>query len=164
MGFIAQKAVQGEKGTEPPGASRASAATAIGRAATVAHPADTSMAAAGAASTGSVNSLFERMPMIARHWRGWTETRNADAYETLLETKVLPELRQVAGYRGGYILRSDGAEEVEFVVINLFESIDAVRLFAGPDYSIPVFEPEARLLLSRIEPIASHYEVRASTI
>jgi hypothetical protein len=102
--------------------------------------------------------------MIARHWRGWTEPRNADAYETLLKTRVLPELRRVAGYCGGYILRSDGVEEVEFVVVNLFESIDAVRLFAGADYSTPVFEPEARLLLSRVEPIARHYEVRASTV
>ena len=102
--------------------------------------------------------------MIARHWRGWTETRNADAYETLLKTRVLPELKHVAGYCGGYILRSDGTEEVEFVVVNLFESIEAVRLFAGVDYATPVFEPEARVLLSRVEPIARHYEVRASTV
>jgi hypothetical protein len=102
--------------------------------------------------------------MIARHWRGWTETRNAAAYETLLKTRVLPELKCVAGYCGGYILRSDGAEEVEFVIVNLFESIEAVRLFAGADYATPVFEPEARLLLSRVEPIARHYEVRASTV
>ena len=102
--------------------------------------------------------------MIARHWRGWTEVRNADAYETLLKTRVLPDLKQLAGYRGGYILRSDGPKEVEFVVVNLFESIEAVRLFAGDDYSTAVFEPDARLLLSRIEPIARHYEVRASTV
>jgi hypothetical protein len=102
--------------------------------------------------------------MIARHWRGWTEVRNADAYETLLKTVVLPELRRVAGYRGGYILRSDATAEVEFVVVNLFESIEAVRVFAGADYSTPVFEPEARLLLSRAEPIARHYEVRESTV
>jgi hypothetical protein len=57
----------------------------------------------------------------------------------------------------------DSADEVEFVVINLFDSVDAVRAFAGPDYSIPVFEPEARLLLSRTETRAHHYEVRAST-
>ena len=101
--------------------------------------------------------------MIARHWRGWTEVRNANAYEALLKTRVLPELKQLAGYRGGYILRSDGADEVEFVVVNLFESIESVRLFAGDDYSTPVFEPEARMLLSRVEPIARHYEVRAST-
>jgi hypothetical protein len=102
--------------------------------------------------------------MIARHWRGWTERRNADAYESLLKTTVLPALKQLAGYQGGYILRSDGADEVEFVVINLFDSIDAVRRFAGPDISVAVFEPEARRLLSRIEPTAQHYEVRASTV
>lgn len=102
--------------------------------------------------------------MVARHWRGWTELRNADAYESLLKTRVLPELARVAGYGGGYILRSDGAEEVEFVVVNLFDSLEAVRIFAGPDYCAPVFEPEARLLLSRVEPIARHYEVRACTV
>jgi hypothetical protein len=104
------------------------------------------------------------MLMIARHWKGWTEVRNADAYETLLKSKVLPDLKRVAGYRGGYILRSEGANEVEFVVMNFFESIEAIRSFAGDDYSTPVFEPEARLLLSRVEPIARHYEVRASTV
>ena len=102
--------------------------------------------------------------MIARHWRGWTEVGHADAYETLLKTKVLPELKRLAGYRGGYILRSESAQEVEFVIVNFFESIEAVRMFAGPDYCTPVFEPEARLLLSRVEPIARHYEVRASTV
>jgi hypothetical protein len=62
------------------------------------------------------------MAMIARHWRGWTELRNADAYETLLQTAVLPKLKGVAGYRGGYILRSDSTEEVEFVVMNFFRA------------------------------------------
>ncbi|MGA2189000.1 MAG: antibiotic biosynthesis monooxygenase [Steroidobacteraceae bacterium] len=102
--------------------------------------------------------------MIARHWKGWTEVHNADAYETLLKTRVLSDLKRLAGYRGGYILRSDGASEVEFVVVNFFESIEAIRSFAGDDFSTPVFEPDARLLLSRIEPIARHYEVRACTV
>jgi heme-degrading monooxygenase HmoA len=101
--------------------------------------------------------------MVARHWRGWTAARNADAYEALLTNKVIPALKELAGYRGGYILRGDGAEEVEFVVINLFDSIEAVQRFAGPDYAAAVFEPEALLLLSRFEPIARHYEVRSST-
>jgi heme-degrading monooxygenase HmoA len=102
--------------------------------------------------------------MIARHWRGWTKAHNADAYETLLKNKVLPGLKDIAGYRGGYVLRSDGPEEAEFVVVNLFDSLDAVRLFAGPDYTVAVFEPEARQLLSRVEPIAMHYEVRVNTV
>ncbi|HEX7489476.1 MAG TPA: hypothetical protein VF341_11250 [Anaeromyxobacteraceae bacterium] len=102
--------------------------------------------------------------MIARHWRGWTKLQNADAHQGLLEEKVLPGLKGIAGYRGGYVLRHDGPDEAEFVVINFFDSLDAVRRFAGPDYAIPVFEPEARVLLSKVEPIAMHYEVRASTV
>ena len=102
--------------------------------------------------------------MIARHWRGWTEPGNADGYEKLLTGKVLPELRGIPGYRGGYVLRSDGPAESEFVVINLFDSLESVKAFAGANYQTPVFEPEARALLSRIEPFASHYEVRSATI
>jgi hypothetical protein len=102
--------------------------------------------------------------MIARHWRGWTKLEDADVYENLLRTKVFPALQQIEGYRGGYILRHDGPKEAEFVVINLFESIDAVRHFAGEDYAVPVFEPEALQLLSRVEPVASHYDVRVTTV
>ena len=102
--------------------------------------------------------------MIARHWRGWTELRNADAYEALLTKKVLPDLRGIQGYRGGYVLRSDGPAESEFIVINLFDSLESVKAFAGENYRTAVFEPEARALLSRIEPLAHHYEVRAATV
>jgi heme-degrading monooxygenase HmoA len=99
--------------------------------------------------------------MIARHWRGWTKPENADAYEALLKQRVLPDLQKLEGYRGGYVLRSDGPEEVEFVVLNLFDSLEAVKRFAGSDYATPVFEPEARKLLCRVEPLAMHYEVRS---
>lgn len=102
--------------------------------------------------------------MIARHWRGWTDREKADRYEALLREKVLPGLGRVDGYRGGYVLRKDGSDEVEFVVVNFFESLEAVKRFAGPDYAVAVFEPEARELLSKVEPLANHYEVRASTI
>jgi len=99
--------------------------------------------------------------MIARHWRGWTSIEDADGYEALLRDTVIPGLREIEGYRGGYLLRSDGTEEVEWLVINLFDSLEAVKRFAGEDYTVPVFEPEARRLLSRIETVARHYEVRA---
>ena len=101
--------------------------------------------------------------MIARHWRGWTRTENADAYEELLKSKVLPGLKKIEGYRGGHIFRIDETEEAEFVVVNFFESVAAVERFAGPNYAVPVFEPEAKALLSRVEPIAKHYEVRVET-
>jgi heme-degrading monooxygenase HmoA len=102
------------------------------------------------------------MKMIARVWRGWTNAENADAYETLLKEVVYPGLQDIDGYRGGYILRQDGQAEVEFVTVNLFESLEAVHAFAGSDYEVPVFEPEARRLLARVEPVARHYEVKKS--
>ena len=101
--------------------------------------------------------------MIARHWRGWTKIEDADAYESLLKQSVLPGLGKLEGYQGGYVLRDNGPAEAEFVVINFFDSLDAVKRFAGPDYSTAVFEPEAKRLLCRIEPLATHYEVRART-
>jgi heme-degrading monooxygenase HmoA len=100
--------------------------------------------------------------MIARHWRGWTEPQDADAYERLLKEKVLPSLKEIEGYEGGYILRNPGPEQVEFVVINFFDSLETVKRFAGQNYNVAVFEPEARKLLKKIEPLATHYEVRAS--
>jgi len=102
--------------------------------------------------------------MIARHWRGWTSLENADAYEHLLKDTVLPGLKSIEGYRGGYVLRLNGAQETEFVVVNFFDSVDAVKQFAGPEYEVAVFEPEARRLLSKVEPVARHYEVCASTV
>src|SRR5216683_2216694 len=98
--------------------------------------------------------------MIARHWRGWTKPHDADAYESLLRKTVLPGLSRIDGYRGGYVLRNDGSDASEFVVINFFASLAAVRRFAGEDYATPVFEPEAKKLLSRFEPTAMHYTVR----
>jgi hypothetical protein len=107
--------------------------------------------------------------MIARHWRGWTRQENADAYESLLLDKILPSIRNVAGCQGGYLLRKDSTEgeasaEVEFVVIHFFESLDSLQRFAGPDYAKAVIEPEARALLSRAEPVASHYDLRGNTM
>jgi hypothetical protein len=101
--------------------------------------------------------------MIARHWRGWTKSENADAYEGLLKEKVLPGLKEIGGYLGGYVFRRMVNGEVEFVVVNLFDSIASVEKFAGPNYMVPVFEPEAKALLSRVEPVAVHYEVKANT-
>ena len=98
--------------------------------------------------------------MVARVWRGWTKTENAESYEKLLQEVVYPRLETINGYVGGYILRSDTEDGTEFVTVNLFESLDAVKAFAGPDYNAAVFEPEARRLLSRIEPNARHYDVR----
>ena len=97
--------------------------------------------------------------MIVRVWHGWTSAADADAYERLLHTTVLPELTaRVSGFRGGWVLRRPSTGEEEFLVITLFESLDAIREFAGDDYETPVIEPEAARLLIRGDERAAHYE------
>ncbi len=100
--------------------------------------------------------------MIARMWHGWTTPQNADAYESLLRTKVLPGIHRVLGYRGAHLLRRDAGSEVEFITMTMFDSLEAVRGFAGTDYENAVILPEAHKLLARFDEKAAHYEVRVS--
>ena len=97
--------------------------------------------------------------MIARLWHGSTTRENADAYETLLKTKILPGIHRVKGYAGAYLLRRDLTDGMEFATLTLFESLDAVRAFAGKDYKVAVVSPEARKLLSRFDQRSLHYDV-----
>ncbi len=96
--------------------------------------------------------------MISRLWRGWTSPENADAYEELLRTRILPGIHRVSGYRGAYLLRRDAGEEVEFATITLWDSMDAVGAFAGEDHETAVVPREARELLSRFDATSLHYE------
>ena len=97
--------------------------------------------------------------MIARLWHGWTAPENADAYEEFLRTKMFPSIHRVPGYLGADLLRRDDGQEIAFVTITRFESLDAVRAFAGENYERAVVEPEARALLSRFDDRSEHYEI-----
>jgi heme-degrading monooxygenase HmoA len=90
-------------------------------------------------------------------WRGWTAAANADAYERFLRSELFPEVARLPGFLGARILRRPAESEEEFVTLTMFESLDAVRAFAGEDYETPVIEPEAQRLLSRYEDRAVHY-------
>ena len=98
--------------------------------------------------------------MTARHWRGWTKLENAGAYEAFLRQRIFPQLERIEGYRGGYLLRNDRNAETEFIVLNFFDSIQAVQRFAGEEYARAVIEPEAKVLLARWEETAEHFAVR----
>jgi len=101
--------------------------------------------------------------MISRIWHGWTPLSNADAYESLLKSDIFVgiEDRHIAGYRGIQLFRRKAGDEVEFVTIMGFDSIDAVRAFAGEDFELAVVPPKARALLSRFDARSQRYEVRA---
>jgi len=97
--------------------------------------------------------------MIGRLWHGWTSRANADAYENLLRTRVFPSIHRVPGHTGAYLMRRDSGDEVEFVTLTFFTSMEAVRAFAGNDHEVAVVPPEARKLLSHFDERSVHYEV-----
>lgn len=96
--------------------------------------------------------------MIVRVWHGWTSPADADAYERFVRGLLAQLTGRVPGFRGGWVLRRPSGDEEEFAVLTLFESLDAVRAFAGDDYETPVIEPEAARLLIRGDDKAAHYE------
>lgn len=100
--------------------------------------------------------------MISHAWHGWTRLDNADAYESLLKSEIFAGIqrRQIRGYRGIQLFRRTIGDEVEFVTVMWFDSIEAVRTFAGEDYEVAVVPPKARDLLSRFDERSQHYEVR----
>lgn len=110
--------------------------------------------------TGSTRTLS----MLTRLWRGWAATENADAYERFLVRELLPSMRQVPGFRGGDVLRRLDNEEVAFVTLTRFDSLDDVRAFAGDDYEAPVLEPQALALLSRYDDRALHFQTASFVI
>jgi len=97
--------------------------------------------------------------MIGRLWRGWATVKHAQAYEKLFRTHILSGLQLIDGFTGAYVLRRDVEEEVEIVTITLFESMEAIRAFAGTEPTLAHITPEARQLLSRFEDTVIHYEV-----
>jgi antibiotic biosynthesis monooxygenase (ABM) superfamily enzyme len=96
--------------------------------------------------------------MITRLWRGWTSSENADEYEQFLIGELFPAMSRIAGFEGGDVLRRQDGAEVAFVALTRFESLDAIRAFAGENYSVPVLEPRARALLSHYDDLALHFD------
>jgi heme-degrading monooxygenase HmoA len=103
--------------------------------------------------------------MISRIWHGYTLQANADAYENLLKSEIFVGIRnrQIRGYRGIHLMRRDIADGVEFITIMWFDSLEAVRDFAGDDYERAVVPPAARTLLSRFDERSQHYEVKVES-
>jgi heme-degrading monooxygenase HmoA len=98
--------------------------------------------------------------MIARVWRGWTATSDAaDLYQEFLRSTFLPSIHTIRGYCGAQILRRSVGNEEEFTTITYFESLDAIRRFAGEDCEAAHVAPPARALLSRFDPRCLHYQV-----
>jgi heme-degrading monooxygenase HmoA len=101
--------------------------------------------------------------MISRIWHGWTTPENADTYEALLKSEIFVGIqdREIGGYRGIQLFRRSVGDEIEFVTVMWFDTLQAVREFAGEDYEVAVVPPKARAVLAHFDARSQHYEVRA---
>ena len=97
--------------------------------------------------------------MIVRIWRGQSTIEHADAYFRHVTEKVFPSLAEIPGHRGAYLLRRKTAGQIEFLALTLWESMQAVREFAGEDVETAVVEPEARAVLAEFDSFVRHYDL-----
>jgi heme-degrading monooxygenase HmoA len=100
--------------------------------------------------------------MIARTWRGWTSAADADRYVHYLHETGVHEYRSTPGNLGVFLLRRTEDERAEFLLVSLWESMEAVRAFAGADERVAVFYPEDDEFLVERDRHADHYEVLAA--
>ena len=99
--------------------------------------------------------------MICRLWRGWTMPEEADAYENIVRSEVIPgiEARRIPGFRHIDLMRRDLDGEIEFQTLMWFDDLDAIKAFMGEDYTLSHVPPEARAVLNSFDDRASHFEV-----
>jgi antibiotic biosynthesis monooxygenase (ABM) superfamily enzyme len=104
--------------------------------------------------------------VISRIWHGYTTPENADPYEALLQGEIFTgiEGRNIPGFHGIQLLRRSLGEEVEFITVMWFDSLDAVKGFAGDDFESAVVPEPARALLERYDRHSQHYQVRADLL
>jgi hypothetical protein len=96
--------------------------------------------------------------MILRLWHGYAKPKDADTYQSMLLDTILPGIHRVKGCQGSYVLRRDWKDEVEFITLTLWQSVDAIREFAGPTLNKAVIYPAAEQLLVRYDDKSTHYD------
>ena len=101
--------------------------------------------------------------MIARTWHGRVPTEKADAYYAYLRRTGLAEYAATPGNRGVTVLRRTDGPVTHFLLLTLWDSIDAIKAFAGPEYQVARYYPEDDDYLLEREPFVTHYDVLASS-
>jgi len=98
--------------------------------------------------------------MIARIWHGWTKPADAKAYENMLRNEIFSSIaaRKIPGYHGAELFIREDGNEVEFVTLLRFDSMEGVKEFAGADETRPVIYPGVERLLTRMER-SQHYHI-----
>jgi heme-degrading monooxygenase HmoA len=101
--------------------------------------------------------------MIARTWRGAVRTEDADAYAAYVEETGLREYAATPGNRGAYMLTRELDGLTEFVTLSFWDSLDAIKAFAGEDHTTARFYPEDDRYLVERDLQCTHRQVVGST-
>ena len=96
---------------------------------------------------------------IRRIWHGWTSPENAELYQELLHREIFPsiEAKEIEGYQSVELFRRDLKDEVEFMTLMTFDSIENVKDFQGSDYEKSYVPAAAQKLLKRWDKSAAHF-------
>ena len=97
--------------------------------------------------------------MISRHWRALARSGEADNYIKHLLHETFPKLSGIAGFIRASILRRETAKGTEFLIVTEWESLDAVRSFAGTDHEAAVVPEVVQAMMVEYDPRVRHYEV-----
>jgi heme-degrading monooxygenase HmoA len=97
--------------------------------------------------------------MIVRMWHGRVPTSKADAYREFTVGRAIPDYRSVPGNISVHVLERREGDVTHFVTLTLWESLEAIRAFAGEDEEKAKYYPEDADFLLEYEPRATHYEV-----
>ena len=100
--------------------------------------------------------------MIVRQWHGRVPSTKAAAYREFLVERAIPDYRSVAGLRSVRVLQRIAGDVCHFVTMTEWDSLDAIRAFAGEDVERAKYYPEDADFLLEFEPTVTHYEVVAT--
>lgn len=97
--------------------------------------------------------------MIIRVWRGRTSAADADTYERFLKETAYPDYGEVPGNRGWILLRRGVSDNVEFMFVSFWDSMEALADYTGGDPERPKYYPEDRAALLELPEGVEHYQV-----
>jgi heme-degrading monooxygenase HmoA len=97
--------------------------------------------------------------MIIREWRCRARQSEAGKYPDYFRSEVIPELRNVQGFAGGFLTKRQSGEFVEYLVLTRWKSMDAIRAFAGDVPENAVIDPRAMATVMTYDYKVRHYDV-----
>jgi len=97
--------------------------------------------------------------MISRHWKGLAKPGQAEAYVHHLKHDTFPTLARIRGFIQASILRRDLETGTEFQIVTVWDSIDAIKAFAGERPDVAVVPPSVQAIMSHCDERVVHYEI-----